>query len=1132
VVTFLIPLFFLLLFCVRRRGGERFQTSSGFGSIFSSFLLPREQSFTDTIYPFSFFRDDDENDENIQVLEHHQVDANRGLSEKTNAIDKLRLRFGANEMPEEKGQNFIKLILKQFDDLLVKILIVAAIVSFILAAVDGDGELAFVEPTVIVLILIANATVGVVTETNAEKAIEELKAYQADLATVLRDGRLRVVKASELVPGDIVEVAVGAKVPADCRIIGILSSTLRVDQAILTGESGSVEKEAGHIDDSERARRAVVQDKTCLLFSGTVVSVGRARAVVVGTGLNTAIGKIRDAMKNHGGADDEEELTPLKKKLDEFGRLLSKVIAVVCILVWVVNIGHFGDPLYGGWFRGMVYYLKIAVALAVAAIPEGLPAVVTTCLALGTRKMAKRHAIVRSLPSVETLGCTTVVCSDKTGTLTTNAMCVQKMCVVDRTKQRSSSTGSKGGNGASGSSNAPLLREFDVEGNSYAPNGLILEASNGVISPRQQRFNSIDRDVVKHPADLPSVLHLSICASLCNDSTLTFDLNKREYAKIGESTEVALRVLSEKVGLPGFDAMPTALTKLSEQERASYCAAYWAGQFKRVAQMDFTRDRKMMSTLCSRKGTNILFAKGAPEAVLEKCSNALTNGKGAAEPMNDQVRKDLNDVLSKYAKTSLRVLALAMRPMPAKQTQITAEDENDLTFLGFVGIADPPRAEVARAIATCRGAGIRVVMVTGDNKTTAESIGSQIGLIEANAFGEPIVPDGASLQGVDFDELKSDREKSEAATRLTIFSRVEPAHKAKLVELLKMQKHVVAMTGDGVNDAPALKRADIGISMGSGTAVAKHASDMVLADDNFASIVSAVAEGRAIYDNTKAFIRYMVSSNIGEVVCIFIAAALGMPETLCPVQLLWVNLVTDGLPATALGFNKPDRDIMRQRPRSPTEPIVDSWLFIRYLIVGVYVGIVTVVAFAWWFMYFENGPLLSWNDLTSFEQCVEGAHDYSCQIFKDRRPSTMSMTVLVTVEMFNALNALSENSSLLKHPPWSNKWLLGAIFISMALHVMILYVPWMNITFSVSYLSWKEWKAVLWLSFPVIVCEEILKAFTRKFKKRMRFWSVSRGGKSLLPSRRSHSNSGAGGINNSLSGGSPKFHNQLSPHTM
>ncbi len=1056
------------------------------------------------------------------------MDANRGLSEKTNHIEKLRLRFGANEMPEEKGQNFIKLILKQFDDLLVKILIVAAIVSFILAAVDGDGELAFVEPTVIVLILIANATVGVVTETNAEKAIEELKAYQADLATVLRDGRLRVVKASALVPGDIIELAVGAKVPADCRIIGILSSTLRVDQAILTGESGSVEKEAGHIEDSERARRAVVQDKTCLLFSGTVVSVGRARAVVVGTGLNTAIGKIRDAMKNHGGGDDEEELTPLKKKLDEFGRLLSKVIAVVCILVWVVNIGHFGDPLYGGWFRGMVYYLKIAVALAVAAIPEGLPAVVTTCLALGTRKMAKRHAIVRSLPSVETLGCTTVVCSDKTGTLTTNAMCVQKMCVVDRTKQRSNSS-RNGGSSVNVGSSTSLLREFDVEGNSYAPNGLILEASNGVISPRQQRFNPINKDVVKHPADLPSVLHLSICASLCNDSTLTFDLNKREFVKIGESTEVALRVLSEKIGLPGFDAMPSALTKLSEQERASYCAAYWAGQFKRVEQLDFTRDRKMMSTLCSRKGTNILFSKGAPEAVLAKCTNALTNAKGAAEPMNDQVRKDLNDVLAKYAKTSLRVLALAMRPMPAKQTQIDAEDENDLTFLGFVGIADPPRAEVARAIATCRGAGIRVVMVTGDNKTTAESIGAQIGLIEADAFGEPIVPDGASLQGVDFEELKSEREKSEAVTRLSIFSRVEPAHKAKLVELLKNQKHVVAMTGDGVNDAPALKRADIGVSMGSGTEVAKHASDMVLADDNFATIVSAVAEGRAIYDNTKAFIRYMVSSNIGEVVCIFIAAALGMPETLCPVQLLWVNLVTDGLPATALGFNKPDRDIMRQRPRSPTEPIVDSWLFIRYLIVGVYVGIVTVVAFAWWFMYFENGPLLSWSDLTSFEQCVEGAHDYSCQIFKDRRPSTMSMTVLVTVEMFNALNALSENSSLLKHPPWSNKWLLGAIFISMALHAMILYVPWMNITFSVSYLSWKEWKAVLWLSFPVIVCDEILKALTRKFKKRGgRYFGRLGFGSSrkadLLPTRH--------GIGAAFSGSSPKFHNQLSPHTM
>ena len=990
-------------------------------------------------------------------------------------------------MPAEAGTPFWKLVLKQFDDLLVKILIAAALISFCLGIADGEGAAAFVEPGVIILILVANATVGVMTETNAEKAIEELKAYQADLATVLRQGRLKVLPAAELVPGDIVEVVVGNKVPADMRLIGMLSTSLRVDQAILTGESGSVVKEM----ERTATLKAVVQDKTCIMYSGTVVTVGRARGIVVGTGLNTAIGRIRDAMNEAG----DDEMTPLKRKLDEFGTFLSKVIAVICILVWVVNIGHFRDPAHGGLIRGAIYYFKIAVALAVAAIPEGLPAVVTTCLALGTRKMAKQNAIVRSLPSVETLGCTSVICSDKTGTLTTNMMSATKVCIVDSTRP----TGGQS-----------CLTEYGVTGNTYAPEGVITDAVTG--------------QILQHPADLASVLHLAICSSLCNDSSLTYNGEKHVYEKIGESTEVALRVLAEKIGLPGFDAMPSALTQLSNQERAAYCATYWEGQFKRVAALDFTRDRKLMSVLATRKGQSILFTKGAPEAVLRRCTQVLTNGKGAAEPMNDAVRNALNDRLTAFARGSLRVLALAMRPMPSKQSSVSPDDERDLTFLGFVGMMDPPRSEVARAIATCRAAGIRVVMVTGDNKATAEAVGAQIGLgeedfslgshpasllarkahqaLDAAGAGGGGFPSNKSFQGIEFDEMDEMRQ-AEAVANMSVFSRVEPQHKSRLVELLKNQGQVVAMTGDGVNDAPALRRADIGVAMGSGTAVAKHASDMVLADDNFATIVAAVAEGRAIYNNTKQFIRYMVSSNIGEVVCIFIAAALGMPETLCPVQLLWVNLVTDGLPATALGFNKPDRDIMRQRPRRPDESIVDKWLFVRYLVVGFYVGLVTVGAFAWWYMSYADGPQLTWTQLTSFEECVEGAHEYSCSIFgkKERRPSTMSMSVLVVVEMFNALNALSENGSLMTHPPWSNPWLVGAIVISMALHCLILYVPWLAATFSVAALTYKEWRAVFWFSFPVIIVDEILKLISRRFKGRLRYM-LSRG--DLLPRSMRH----------------------------
>jgi len=424
-----------------------------------------------------------------------------------------RRRWGPNELPPDPGTPFWKLVLKQFDDLLVKILIAAAAVSLLIGLADGEGWSSLVEPGVIVLILVANATVGVLTETNAEKAIEELKAYQADVAAVFREGRLRNVPAAELVPGDIVELAVGNKVPADVRLIAVRGEALSVDQSILTGESGSVEKFAAAVS---AGAAAVIQDKTCVAFGGTVVTGGKARGVVFGTGVHTAMGKIRDAM--HDAAEDEE-LTPLKKKLDEFGTFLSKAIAVVCVLVWVVNIGHFADPVHGGFFRGAIYYFKIAVALAVAAIPEGLPAVVTTCLALGTRKMAKRNAVVRSLPSVETLGCTSVICSDKTGTLTTNAMTATRFCVVKAVDPP--------GNGPA----ADCLSEFRVEGEGYAPNG---DVRAGVSS-----------SVVARPAENAATLHLAICASLCNDATLAYDEKTRRFEKIGESTEAALRALAE-----------------------------------------------------------------------------------------------------------------------------------------------------------------------------------------------------------------------------------------------------------------------------------------------------------------------------------------------------------------------------------------------------------------------------------------------------------------------------------------------------------------------------------------------------------------------------------------------------------
>lgn len=966
-----------------------------------------------------------------EVLDFFGVDLGKGLNDSQVALHSKI--YGKNVLPEETRTPFWKLVLKQFDDLLVKILIAAAAVSLVLALINGEtGLAAFLEPFVILLILAANAAVGVITETNAEKALEELRAYQADIATVLRNGCFSILPATELVPGDIVEVSVGCKVPADMRMIEMLSNQLRVDQAILTGESCSVEKEL----ESTIATNAVYQDKTNIIFSGTVVVVGRARAVVVGVGANTAMGNIRDSMLR-----TDDEATPLKKKLDEFGTFLAKVIAGICILVWIVNIGHFRDPSHGGFLRGAIHYFKIAVALAVAAIPEGLPAVVTTCLALGTKRMARLNAIVRSLPSVETLGCSTVICSDKTGTLTTNMMSVSKICAVHSVHR------------------GPTIAEYSVSGTSYAPEGMIF-GSSGL--------------QIEFPAQLPCLLHIAMCSAVCNESILQYNPDRGIYEKIGESTEVALRVLAEKVGLPGFDSMPSALHMLTKHERASYCNQYWGSQFKKVSVLEFSRDRKMMSVLCSRKQTKIMFSKGAPESIVSRCSNILCNDDGSTVPLSVAVRDELESRFHSFAgKETLRCLSLAFKQMPIGQQTLSFEDEKDLTFIGLVGMLDPPREEVRNAMLSCMTAGIRVIVVTGDNKSTAESLCHKIG-----AFDHLEDFAGRSYTASEFEELPA-LQQTLALQRMALFTRVEPSHKRMLVEALQHQNEVVAMTGDGVNDAPALKKADIGIAMGSGTAVAKSASDMVLADDNFASIVAAVAEGRAIYNNTKQFIRYMISSNIGEVVCIFVAAVLGIPDTLAPVQLLWVNLVTDGLPAIAIGFNKQDSDVMKAKPRKVNEAVVSGWLFFRYLVIGAYVGLATVAGFVWWFVYSDTGPKVAYKELMNFDSCSTRETTYPCSIFVDRHPSTVSMTVLVVVEMFNALNNLSENQSLLVIPPWSNLWLVASIVLTMLLHILILYVHPLSILFSVTPLSWAEWKVVLYLSFPVIIIDEILKFFSR-----------------------------------------------------
>uniref|UniRef100_A0A4W6DE83 Calcium-transporting ATPase n=1 Tax=Lates calcarifer TaxID=8187 RepID=A0A4W6DE83_LATCA len=928
-----------------------------------------------------------------EVYSFFNVNESTGLS--LEQVKKQRERYGPN------GKSLWELVIEQFEDLLVRILLLAACISF---------------------------------ERNAENAIEALKEYEPEMGKVYRQDRKSVqrIKARDIVPGDIVEVAVGDKVPADIRLSSIKSTTLRVDQSILTGESVSVIKHTDPVPDP----RAVNQDKKNMLFSGTNIAAGKAVGVVVATGGNTEIGKIRDEM-----ASTEQERTPLQQKLDEFGQQLSKVISLICIAVWIINIGHFNDPVHGGsWIRGAVYYFKIAVALAVAAIPEGLPAVITTCL----------NAIVRSLPSVETLGCTSVICSDKTGTLTTNQMSVCRMFIIDQA----------GGEHCS-------LKEFTVTGSTYAPDGEVFHDGKPV---KCSQYDAL-------------VELASICA-LCNDSSLDYNETKGVYEKVGEATETALSCLVEKMNV--FD---TDVKGLSKIERANACNSVIKQLMKKEFTLEFSRDRKSMSVYCTpnkaRTSVGKMFVKGAPEGVIDRCTHVRVGSNKV--PLTPGIKEKLMSVIREYGtgRDTLRCLALATRDNPMSKDKLVLEDssrfieyETDLTFVGCVGMLDPPRAEVAASIRLCRLAGIRVIMITGDNKGTAVAICRRIGI-----FGEDDDVSSMAFTGREFDDL-SPAAQREAVVKARCFARVEPSHKSKIVEYLQSYDEITAMTGDGVNDAPALKKAEIGIAMGSGTAVAKTASEMVLADDNFATIVAAVEEGRAIYNNMKQFIRYLISSNVGEVVCIFLTAALGFPEALIPVQLLWVNLVTDGLPATALGFNPPDLDIMNKPPRNAREPLISGWLFFRYLAIGCYVGAATVGAAAWWFVAAEDGPRITFYQLSHFLQCGPENPDFQdmdCKVFESPYPMTMALSVLVTIEMCNALNSVSENQSLLRMPPWENVWLLGAICLSMSLHFLILYVEPLPIIFQITPLNLTQWLMVLKISLPVILLDEFLKFAARNY---------------------------------------------------
>lgn len=1057
-------------------------------------------------------------DQLTKVLRVLNADDKKGLS--TVQVLHKQKTYGFNKLDEEEKKSLFSLVLAQFDDKLVKILLASACVSFALAFFDAEnkeeGLGAYVEPIVILAILVLNAFVGVWQESSAEAALDALKKLAADKAFTLRNGVWMEIDAEELVPGDIVEVKTGDKVPADIRLLHC-SSVLKVEQSQLTGESESVTKEAVELDQAN----ADITSQKNMLFSSTTISTGSATGVVVATGMRAEIGKIQEGVQEAAKDDDQ---TPLQKKLDEFGDQLAKLILMICVLVWVINYKHFADPKHGSTLRGCIYYFKIAVALAVAAIPEGLPTVITMCLAIGTRKMAKKNCIVRKLPSVETLGCTTVICSDKTGTLTTNQMCVVKCCLPTRDKD---------------------LKEYTVDGTTYTPVGRI----NGLSAIDWSKEHALS--------------HFAKVGALCNKSRLLVE--DGEIKRNGEPTEAAIRVFVEKLGCPDPRLQCCWQKPNRTADEAEVFSNYWRQGLTQRAVLEFSHLRKSMGVIYDDPslGGNVLYVKGAPEEVLKRCTKIMLPD-GSQVDLTEDWKTKVNNEIKGMAMNALRTIGMAFRPS-LKGTGLETYDgtqdspnkshrgyqklldsdnfaalESDMVFLGMVGILDPPRPECRQAIQECRDAGISVIMITGDNKNTAEAIALKLGILATGGNHKE-----NSFTGQEFDALKTDAERAEdkedtgdragekqvevlrkilarKATEGAVFSRTEPRHKQMIIKALKQLDEVTAMTGDGVNDAPALKQADIGVAMGiTGTEVAKDASAMILQDDKFSTIVAAVEEGRSIYSNMKAFIRYMISSNIGEVASIFFTAALGIPEGLTPVQLLWVNLVTDGPPATALGLNPPDMDVMKKEPRRKDDKLISTWSLVRYLVIGFYVGCAVVGIFIYWFVFnTDDGPLVSLDRLMRWGECSQW-EDFSpprltlpfgidgpitlkekCDYFTDGKikASTLSLTVLVVIEMLNAFNALSEDGSLVSFPPWKNPYLIAMTILSIASHMVVVYIPMMNKIFGVCPLSFYDWQLVMAFSFPVILIDEVLKLVGRSMAKKNKL-KVSPATLNFFPSR-------------------------------
>ena len=909
-----------------------------------------------------------------EVLEKLSSDSEKGLT--SAEAQKRLLEYGLNSLGEKKQTPLWKRFLQQFADVMVFILLAAAALSAVMAVKEG-GFSGWVDVIVILAIVIINAALGVYQEGKADQAIAALKRMSSPQTKVIRDGIQKMIPSEQVVPGDIIVIDAGDLVAADIRLV--TQSSLKVEEASLTGESVPVEKRADVVLPPESG----LGDRENMLFMGTAITYGRARGVVVGTGEKSELGKIAKKLQNI-----DESVTPLQKNLTSLGKVLGIICVAVCIIVFAVDVFVQSAP----WTEA----LMTAISLAVAAIPEGLAAVVTIVLSIGMTRMAARNAIVRKLLAVETLGCVDVICSDKTGTLTQNEMTVTTLFDGDRV--------------------------YNVSGIGYSPEGVISDSDG-------------------KPARIKGTLErLVLSAVLCSDAITTKKEDGR-YSCIGDPTEASLVALSEKAGIT----------------RASANADY-----PRVAELPFDSDRKMMTTYHPNVKLDkiVSFTKGAPDIILDRCISIYT--KDGIIPLTEAKKAEIIENNHNFATRALRVLAFAFRSheAPAEKDAVSADfsHEEDLVFLGLAGMIDPARTEAKDAIAICKEAGIRAVMITGDYKDTAVAIAQDLGLM-TEGFG--------SFSGAELEKI-SDDDLDDVCEKTAVYARVSPDHKVRIVSALQKNGHITSMTGDGVNDAMALKTADIGVAMGiTGTDVAKNSADMILTDDNFATIVHAIEEGRIIYSNIRKFVGFLLSCNVGEILIIFIISLIptslipGIGVPLTAIQLLWLNLVTDSFPALALGKEKGEPDIMKLPPRKKTESIINRNMKMNILVQSLAIFTAVFVSFILGLkVFFVNDA----NPLT-------GAR-------------TMAFATLILAELFRAYSARSEHVSVFKLGIFSNKSMNLAVSVSALLLLFVIYIPVVNKVFDNIALPLLAWIPILILAIIPFSSSEIYK--TIKYRKVMK----------------------------------------------